>query len=429
VTPVLPTRLAGRALLRAQSDERLVALLRSGSDAAFEAIVARYRAALLRYCARRLPHDRAEDAVQQTFTRAYEAIRESDSEMHLRAWLYRVAHNAAIDLLRDKSDHHTELDPEIDGVERPDQAFERRERLRTVVEAVGQLPPRQRDALVLREMGGQSYAEIASELGVSDAGVRQLLVRARTTLRAGATAVTPVGLLTRWSSPSGSGAAPHGGDGVAARVAELCAGAGGGVALKTGMAALITGAVVGGMAAAPGLRLPGSGDPAARPSASGRDTFAARAWARGITPVLAAAPKAGPGPGSSPSIPVGTGIQVRSQLPAATSPQAVPHHAPAPQSLDVESNTLLAPEHVRAPEQSGGCGVNGTPDATGECTSAPPPVQGDAPAPGTEGTPAEEQGAATPADPGAADPGATQDRPATGTTQPGFEGVPSVSGP
>ena len=89
------------------------------------------------------------------------------------------------------------LEEEIDGVERPEQAFERREGLRSVVAAVSALPERQRDAIVLRELEGRSYDEIAAELGVTGGAVRQLLNRARTTLRAGATAITPMGLLLR----------------------------------------------------------------------------------------------------------------------------------------------------------------------------------------------------------------------------------------
>ncbi len=107
------------------------------------------------------------------------------------------------------------------------------------------LPERQRDALVLRELEGRRYDEIASELGVGDGAVRQLLHRARTTLRAGASALTPVGLLDRLMAITQS-ADPAG------RVAELAAGVGGGVGIaKIGVAVLATGALAGGAATAP----------------------------------------------------------------------------------------------------------------------------------------------------------------------------------
>ena len=208
VTPqalIAPARLAGVPLLRAQSDERLVDLVRAGNDAAFEAIVTRYRRPLLRYCTKFLSSTRAEDAVQTAFMNALSSLRSSDSQINLRPWLYRIAHNAALNGLRDRGLAHEQLSEEIDGVERPDQAFEKKERLREVVAAVGALPERQRDAVVLQALEGRPYDEIASELGVSDGSVRQLLNRARTTLRSGMTAITPIALLARFPFGAGGG--------------------------------------------------------------------------------------------------------------------------------------------------------------------------------------------------------------------------------
>ncbi len=114
-----------------------------------------------------------------------------------------------------------------------------------MVAAVGALPERQRDALVLRELEGRSYDEIALKLGISDGAVRQLLNRARNSLRAGVSALTPYGLLAR---------IPEGADEpIVSRIAELtAAGAGAGtVATKVAATALVTGAVVGGVAAVP----------------------------------------------------------------------------------------------------------------------------------------------------------------------------------
>ena len=238
-----PARLAGQPILRSQSDERLVDLVRAGYEPAFEAIVARYRRALLRYCERFLSEERAEDVVQQSFVNAYDSMLRHSGELKLRPWLYRIAHNTALNALRDRGLTHEELDENYDGVERPDQAFDRRQGLRDVILAVQALPERQRDAIVLRELEGRSYEEIAAELGVTGGSVRQLLNRARTTLREGVTAVTPFGLLTRipWAESS---------EPTSERVAELVAGAGvGAVAAKAAATALVTGALVGGGAA------------------------------------------------------------------------------------------------------------------------------------------------------------------------------------
>src|SRR4051794_835661 len=224
-------------------------MVRHGNDRAFEAIVHRYHRPLLRYAGRFLTPARAEDAVQQAFVNAFSALRSGDGEMNLRPWLYRIAHNSALNVLRQAGADTVPIDEQIDGVETPPQALERGERLRSVVTAVRELPERQRDALVLQALEGRSYDEIAVELGVSDGAVRQLLNRARTTLREGATALMPTGLITRLA---GAVDAP-----VADRVAQVVAGAGGGAAVAKGLTMLaLAGAVVGG--AAEGV-LPGGG--------------------------------------------------------------------------------------------------------------------------------------------------------------------------
>jgi RNA polymerase sigma factor (sigma-70 family) len=237
-----PARHAGTALLRSQTDARLVDLTRDGNERAFEAIVQRYRRPLLRYCSRLLPPTRAEDAVQHAFLSAHRAIHAGGAELNLRPWLYRIAHNASLNLLRQHGFDHDQVSEEIDGVETPPQAFERGERLRTVVAAVQDLPDRQRSAIVLQALEGRSYDEIAVELGVSDGAVRQLLNRARNTLREAAAALTPTGLITRIASSGGEAS-------VADRVAQALAGAGGGALVaKAGAALVVAGAVAGGAA-------------------------------------------------------------------------------------------------------------------------------------------------------------------------------------
>jgi RNA polymerase sigma factor (sigma-70 family) len=242
-----PARLARRPVLSTQSDERLVDLVRAGSEPAFETIVERYRRALMRYVSRLLPPERAEDVVQQAFVNAYEAMQRGDRELNLKPWLYRIAHNTALNALRDRGLRHDQLDERIDGVERPDQALERSQGLREVLVAVQGLPDRQRDAIVLRELEGRSYAEIALALGVTDGAVRQLLNRARNSLRAAAAAVTPMPLLMRLASADSA-------EPVSARVAEMVglgAAGSGALMVKVCATALVTGAVVGGVAVVP----------------------------------------------------------------------------------------------------------------------------------------------------------------------------------
>jgi RNA polymerase sigma factor (sigma-70 family) len=239
-----PARLARRPVLSTQSDERLVDLVRAGSDPAFEAIVERYRRALMRYVSRLLPPERAEDVVQQSFVKAYEAMHKGSAELHLRPWLYRIAHNGALNALRDRALGHAQLTDGIDGVERPDQALERVQSLRELVVAVQALPERQRDAILLRELEGRSYEEIATALGVTDGAVRQLLNRARNTLRAAAASLVPVPLVERVAGAESA-------DPIAGRVAELVGVGGSAIAMKLCATVLVTGAVVGGTAMVP----------------------------------------------------------------------------------------------------------------------------------------------------------------------------------
>ncbi len=229
---ISPARLAGTGLLRTQSDARLVDLVRAGNDRAFEAIVHRYHRPLMRHCRRLLPAVRAEDAVQQSLLRALEAMRADRRELQLGPWLHRIAHNTAIDSLRRMDSHWEELDDRIDGVEPTHAAVERRARFRSVVAEMGALPERQRRALVLRELEGRSYEEIAATLGVSGAGVRQLLNRARNAMRAGASALVPTALVGRLA-----------GSQAGARIAELADAPGTSALVTKGTAAVAAGTI------------------------------------------------------------------------------------------------------------------------------------------------------------------------------------------
>src|SRR3954447_11607946 len=174
-----PARLAGSAVLAIQSDDRLVSLVRSGHERAFDAIVHRYRKPLVRFCGRILPESRCEDAVQQAFINAHAGLLGSDESVQLKPWLYAITRNAALNMLRQNGWNYDEIPLDFDGVRRPDQVVEQRIELQQTVAAVSELPDRQRNALVMRELEGRSYEEIALALGTGDGAVRQLLNRAR----------------------------------------------------------------------------------------------------------------------------------------------------------------------------------------------------------------------------------------------------------
>jgi RNA polymerase sigma factor (sigma-70 family) len=169
-------------LLRLRSDEQLVALFRAGHDEAFGTIHDRYRARLFAYARQMLGGSRsdAEDVLQDVFLRAYNSLRADRRQVALRAWLYRVAHNRCIDQLRRPAPAPEDVYDVNRGASKDllDEA-ERREDLRRLIADVRALPEQQRSALLMREMEGLSYTELADALGVTVPAIKSLLVRAR----------------------------------------------------------------------------------------------------------------------------------------------------------------------------------------------------------------------------------------------------------
>src|SRR3979411_381033 len=100
------TPLLSATLLRTQADARLVALVRQGHERAFEAIVERYRRPLHRHVRRVLPESRTEDALQQTFLKAWTTLQDGAEVRDLRPWLYRIAQNTALDALKRPGYHY-----------------------------------------------------------------------------------------------------------------------------------------------------------------------------------------------------------------------------------------------------------------------------------------------------------------------------------
>lgn len=211
-------------MLAGAPDERLVALARAGDERAFDEIVRRYRAPLLRYVAGYLPPAAAEDALQQAFINAYAALTSETAKVpvSLRPWMYRVARNAALNAGRDPHAACAPLPDGLDGVERPEEALQRNERLWNVVRALRALPERQRQVIVRHALDGDSHEQIAADLGVSAGAIRQMAHRARRTVRDAAAAVIPLPVL-RWL-PWGSALAESpaaGGGAAAAKVAAV----------------------------------------------------------------------------------------------------------------------------------------------------------------------------------------------------------------
>ena len=163
-----------RSLVRRASD---------GDPKAFETIFKRHAQELYRYCLAilRRPED-AQDALQSTMANALRSLPGEQREIKLRPWLFRVAHNEAITVLRQRQ---TTIDPdEVVEQSAPgtDATVSDRERLRTLVADLGSLPEQQRSALVMQELNGMSHDEVASALEISPGAARQAVYEARSAL-------------------------------------------------------------------------------------------------------------------------------------------------------------------------------------------------------------------------------------------------------
>jgi RNA polymerase sigma factor (sigma-70 family) len=269
-----PLRPIARRALAAQSDERLVRLLREGHAPAFEEIVRRYRGPLVGFAAAIVSAGGAEDVVQTSLTKAHSALIEDSREINLRPWLFAIVRNGALNAIRGEP-RVDELDEALAAHSNPSEIAEQRDDLDRLVVAMCALPDAQRQALVKRELEGVGHGEIAAQLGTTATAVRGLIFRARTQVRNAMGALVPLPLLrTLLSQGTAIGAA---GGGASAAVLGG-AGAKGGAAIAAAVLALGTGiAIEGRKGDKDGDRssvalAQGGGNGASRPTAGNRST-------------------------------------------------------------------------------------------------------------------------------------------------------------
>jgi RNA polymerase sigma factor (sigma-70 family) len=173
------------------SDRDLVAAVRDGNDAAFDELYTRYRPAITAYVRKLLRDDaRAEDVTQESFLSALRRIRETDGELVFRPWIYRIAHNAAIDSHRHSSRGvEVSMDAEaglrrsderrLAGGTLPESTLIAKERLDHLRGAFDELPEVQARVLVMRDVDGLSYREIGERLDMRRTAVEKTLAGAR----------------------------------------------------------------------------------------------------------------------------------------------------------------------------------------------------------------------------------------------------------
>jgi RNA polymerase sigma factor (sigma-70 family) len=171
-------------LLRVASDERLVELVRGRSEAAFEAIYDRHHRGILAFCRHMLASpEEGEDALQHTFMAAYRHLVDGKAEIQLRPWLYAIARNRCLTMLRARRERPL-ADHEAPATEHLSTEAQRRQDVRDLLGDVARLPEEQRAALVLAELGAVSHDEIALVLNVPRQKVKALVFQARTSLAA-----------------------------------------------------------------------------------------------------------------------------------------------------------------------------------------------------------------------------------------------------
>lgn len=195
-------------LLRAQTDERLAALASAGNQQAFSVIFERYRRELGSHAGRIVRGDRADDVVQHAMLAAWSALLAGAGISDLRAWLHRVTHNAALDTISRRGYDDAEIPARSVAPLPTEELAEGRLSAASALAALAALPEGQRRALTLTAIEGRSGHDAALEMGISQSAMRQLVYRARCSLRSAVTAFTPLPLVNWLIAAAESRATP-----------------------------------------------------------------------------------------------------------------------------------------------------------------------------------------------------------------------------
>ena len=180
--------------LTAVVDRELVERAIGGREESFEELVRRYQRPIAAYVYRMVgDYDAALDLTQEVFIKVYSSLTRYRSEFKFSTWIYKIAHNSAVDHLRRFSTREQSLTKEFDGEQRelplesrrlsPEQESERAERRAEIEQVVHQLPSGYRELIVLRHSHDLSYDEIADVTGLPLGTVKNRLFRARELMR------------------------------------------------------------------------------------------------------------------------------------------------------------------------------------------------------------------------------------------------------
>lgn len=170
-------------------DSRLVERARDGDTRAFADLVRRHQGPVFRFLLRMTgSRDEAMDLAQETFMKAWQALPRWQPRAQFRTWLFQIARNGALDVLRRRGAvEFVPIEDEPVAVAQdpgPDEQLDTRERYRLLEAALQRLPAEHREILLLREIESLSYAEIAVALGIQEGTVKSRIARARVALLA-----------------------------------------------------------------------------------------------------------------------------------------------------------------------------------------------------------------------------------------------------
>lgn len=180
--------------LSAASDRELVAIAVTGFDNSFEELVRRYQRPISAYVYRMVGnYESALDLTQEIFIKVYNSLSRYRAEFKFSTWIYKIAHNAAVDHLRRSSTREQSLVAGTEGdsfdllIESssltPEQESERKERRGEIESVVRALPANYRELVILRHSQDLSYEEIVEVTGLPLGTVKNRLFRAREMMR------------------------------------------------------------------------------------------------------------------------------------------------------------------------------------------------------------------------------------------------------
>jgi RNA polymerase sigma-70 factor (ECF subfamily) len=190
----MPARSVHLAIARDLTDGDLITRAISGREDGFEELVRRYQRPIAGYVFRMLgDYDSALDVTQEVFIKVYNSLDKYSSEYKFSTWLYRIAHNAAIDHMRRNSITTQSLETESEGTAyqlqlespepNPEQNHERSEWRTEIDSVVKCLPTAYRELILLRHSRDLSYDEIAEITQLPLGTVKNRLFRAREMMR------------------------------------------------------------------------------------------------------------------------------------------------------------------------------------------------------------------------------------------------------